>query len=158
VPLDEITSVRLDDHSRTSNVLLQILAQRLWLKDWEFYFNTEQEDATSCLMIGDKVFENKSHYPYQYDLATAWKALTGLPMVFAVWITKPGIPSEIIEQLNLAFENGMESIRNGTSGLESWQTDYLLHHISYPLNKAKREAMKLYLAWAEPIMALPNVR
>lgn len=158
VPLDEITSVRLDDHSRTSNVLLQILAHRLWLKDWEFYFSSEAEVPTTCLMIGDKVFENKNHYPYQYDLATAWKALTGLPIVFAVWITKPGIPHEIIEQLNLAFEKGMESIQNDTSGLAAWQTEYLLHQISYPLDKEKREAMKLYLTWAESIMALPHVR
>ena len=73
VPLDEITAVKLDDHSRTSNQLLQILADRLWYKDWEYYFQSDDVPAQSCLMIGDKVFNHKEEFKYQYDLGAAWK-------------------------------------------------------------------------------------
>ena len=148
VPLQEITSVRLDDHSRTSNLLLQILAARLWKQSWDFYRQSGEHPVESCLMIGDKVFAHKDEYPYHYDLAAAWKELTGLPMVFAVWITKPGVPDDIIDTLDHAFEAGMALVQSRDMGLAQWQTDYLLHNISYPLDDAKREAMQLYLSWA----------
>jgi len=151
VPLDEITSVRLDDHSRTSNLLLQILAHRLWKRDWDFYRQSGEHQVESCLMIGDKVFSHKDEYPYRYDLAAAWKELTGLPMVFAVWIKKPGVPAQVIDLLDTAFETGMTLVHSGVMGLSKWQTDYLVHNISYPLDDAKREAMQLYLRWASMI-------
>ena len=158
VPLEQITSVRFDDHSRTSNILLQILAKRLWKKDWDYYFDPGASLPETCLMIGDKVFENKKHYPFQYDLAGAWKQLTGLPMVFAVWITRPGVPDDLMQQLDDAVKRGLQFIESGNSGLEAWQLNYLLHQISYPLDAAKREAMQLYFQWAEALVPAPVTR
>ncbi len=155
VPLADITSVKLDDHSRTSNLLLQILADRLWKKEWTYYHDPEEVNPESCLMIGDKVFKHKDQYPFSYDLSAAWKELTGLPMVFAVWITRPGIPDELIRELDDAFESGFEFVKSADSGLAAWQRDYLLHNISYPLDKAKREGMELYLTWAAALEAAP---
>ena len=51
LPLEDIIRVRLDDHSRTSNILLQVLAKNFWKKDWKFYFGPQEERADSCLMI-----------------------------------------------------------------------------------------------------------
>ena len=158
VPLDQITSVRFDDHSRTSNMLLQILANRYWKKDWDYYFSADDGQAESCLMIGDKVFKNKADYPFHYDLASAWKVLTGLPMVFAVWIARPGVPEELLNQLDLAFEFGMEFMTSANNGLEAWQRDYLMHNISYPFDKDKREAMQLFFQWAASVEAVPSMR
>lgn len=158
VPLDQITSVRFDDHSRTSNMLLQILASRYWKKDWDFYFSHDGAQAESCLMIGDKVFKNKADYPFQYDLASAWKALTGLPMVFAVWIARPDVPDEILNQLDIAFKSGMAFLSSSTNGLEAWQRDYLNHNISYLFDKGKREAMQLFFQWAASVEAVPSIR
>ncbi|HSF90541.1 MAG TPA: menaquinone biosynthesis protein [Saprospiraceae bacterium] len=155
VPLDDIASVRLDDHSRTSNLLLQILADRLWKKEWTYYQAQDVVLPESCLMIGDKVFKHKDHYPYSYDLSAAWKELTGLPMVFAVWITRPGIPDELVRDLDLAFESGFEFVKSTQSGLAGWQRDYLVHNISYPLDEAKRKGMDLYLTWAAALEAAP---
>ena len=42
----------------------------------------------SVLLIGDKVVTDappEERYPYQMDLGAAWKELTGLPFVYAVW-------------------------------------------------------------------------
>ena len=154
VPLEEITSVRFDDHSRTSNLLLQILANRYWKKEWDFYFSSDDALSKSCLMIGDKVFKNRAEYPYQYDLAATWKALTGLPMVFAVWIARPEVPVALLDQLDEAFSKGMEFIAHEHNGLEAWQRDYLLHNISYTFDKEKREAMQLFFQWAAAIEAV----
>ena len=95
-------------------------------------------------MIGDKVFDHKQDFKYSYDLAETWKLMTGLPMVFALWIAKPGLPKEIITSIDHAFEEGMKSVVDGTASLEDWQRDYLLDCISYPLDDAKMQALKLY--------------
>ncbi|MDQ3015177.1 MAG: menaquinone biosynthesis protein [Bacteroidota bacterium] len=144
IPLEKITSVRLDSHSRTSNQLVQILAEHHWKQSWSFYFDDEKNLPETCLMIGDKVFEQKAHYKYKYDLAEAWKEMTGLPIVFAVWITRPGIPKEVMDTIDHAFETGMEYIGSKESILEDWQKEYLLNFISYPLDHDKLKALRLY--------------
>ncbi len=45
----------------------------------------------TVLLIGDKVVTDappESRYPYQLDLGEAWKKLTGLPFVYAVWMCR----------------------------------------------------------------------
>lgn len=154
VPLEKITSVRFDDHSRTSNLLLQILAHRHWKREWEYYVGSEGTDAESCLMIGDKVFKNKGDYPYQYDLGEAWKELTGLPMVFAVWIARPGVPQSLLQQMDEAFGMGMKTIAANDNGLEAWQRDYLTKNISFSFDTRKKEAMQLFFQWAASVEAV----
>src|SRR5688500_5007153 len=144
VPIENIRRVRLDDQSRTSNLLLQILAKHHWNKEWSYYFESIDALPESCLMIGDKVFEHKSKYAYAYDLAGAWRSLTDLPMVFALWIARPDIPQSIIDGIDTSFEMGMESVKNNTARLKDWERDYLLNSISYPLDEAKMEALKLF--------------
>jgi len=158
VPLEEITSVRFDDHSRTSNMLLQILAARYWKKDWDYYVARDDGQAQSCLMIGDKVFKHKSEYPFHYDLAGAWKALTGLPMVFAVWIARPGVPEALLQQMDAAFRKGIAYLADPGNGLQEWQRQYLMHNISYPFDAAKRDAMQLFFQWAASVEAVPAIR
>ncbi len=144
LPLSQITSVRLDDHSRTSNQLIQILARDLWDVDWDFYFSNEG-DAESCLMIGDKVFEHRNKFPFHYDLASAWKSLTGLPMVFAVWVARPGVPREVIQALDDACALGLRLLTTGQHQLQPWQSAYLTEKISYPLDDHKQKALTHFL-------------
>jgi chorismate dehydratase len=151
VPLEQIQSVRLDSHSRTSNKLIRILADRLWKTDWDFYFEENHQLSPSCLMIGDKVFKHRANYAYHYDLASAWKTLTGLPMVFAVWIARPGVPDHVIEALDHACAAGLDVLQKGESGLSQWQNRYLLDKISYPLDANKIKAMELYLEMAQSL-------
>ena len=147
VPLDEITSVRLDPNSRTSNGLLQILAHQLWKKEWKFYSQENGVLPESCVMIGDKVFEQESNYPYRYDLAASWKDLTSLPMVFAVWIANPDVTQKAIRKIDDAFEKGMEYVKQGSHDLKDWQLDYLKNSISYTFDDDKRKALELYQQW-----------
>ncbi len=144
VPIEQIRKIKLDNHSRTSNILLQMLAQFHWKKEWAFTFESNGVLPESSLMIGDKVFAHKEKYVYSYDLATAWKEMTGLPMVFAVWIAKNEVPQEIIDSLDHAFELGMDHVRSEANGLEKWQKDYLLNSISYPLDEEKMKALRLF--------------
>ena len=147
LPLEEIKTVRLDTHSRTSNLLVQILAQHYWKKDWSYYDKENGVIPDASVMIGDKVFKEKNNFQFQYDLAGAWKELTGLPMVFAFWIAKPGTSADAANKINESFKTGMAEVMNGNHSLEKWQVDYLTHSISYPLDDLKRRALTLFNEW-----------
>jgi chorismate dehydratase len=156
VPLDDIRTVMLDSHSRTSNLLLQILADKYWKRSWIYATESEKQQTDACLMIGDKVFVHRDDYPYSFDLGEAWKSLTGKPMVFAVWIATPETEDQWGALLDKAFENGMEALDHDVLPVEPWQKEYLKQNISYPLDEQKLEAMQLYLEWSRdlvPIMA-----
>jgi chorismate dehydratase len=158
VPWNEITSVRLDDQSRTSNLLLQILADRFWKKDWTYYSVGANGSAESCLLIGDKVWDALDHYPYQYDLAGIWKELTALPMVFAVWIARPDVKEEFVDELNTACEAGLKYVLSEEYPLKPWEREYLTRHISFMLDPVKRKAIKLFEEWSQALTAKSSSR
>lgn len=148
VPLEEIRRVKLDDHSRTSNLLLEILMERFWKKDWTLVKKQNGLVPDAFLMIGDKVFERQDEFPFHFDLSETWKSLTGMPMVFAVWITTPGMNRDVLGAIDSSFEAGMKEISNGAIHLEDWQRHYLLHNISYPFDEAKKRGMEMFLEWS----------
>src|SRR5690606_4531539 len=62
----------------------------------EFTELASPEADDSCaharLLIGGKVVRQAGDaYPHQLDLGEAWKALTGLPFVFAAWMARHGV-------------------------------------------------------------------
>lgn len=148
VPLTEIRRVRLDSHSRTSNLLLGILAEKYWKRAWDYYSDSGTSSPEAALMIGDKVFAAEADYPYRYDLAEAWTALTGLPMVFAVWIAKPAVPEILLDELNDDFALGMRWVASKPAELNSDELHYLQQSIAYTFGPSQHEAMDLYLRWS----------
>lgn len=102
VPLGQITTVHGDTDSVTSAVLCQVLLNRLHGKKTEIRpFDARErvepsgrgteEWPQSLLLIGDKVVNDsppQARYPHQLDLGDAWRQLTGLPFVYAVWMCR----------------------------------------------------------------------
>ena len=85
--------------SMTSVYLLQLLFEHVWRVRPEFVAGDAEAadldaatDAPAArLVIGDAALmlasgALKSPYAFHYDLGTEWKAWTGLPFVFAVWV------------------------------------------------------------------------
>lgn len=115
-PIEDLSTIILDNHSLTSNRLVKILMEHYW----KLQVNYQKQDVsegvalidkkTGVVMIGDKVFDHQAKYSYKYDLSEAWVALTKLPFVFAVWIAKPHVKDEAIAQLNEALAFGVNSI------------------------------------------------
>jgi chorismate dehydratase len=64
------------------------------------------------LLIGDKVVcEEPPGFDYQLDLGHAWKQLTGLPFVFAIWTARKGIDlGDLPQRLILAREQGLAHV------------------------------------------------
>ena len=96
VPAEEIKDGRvlLSDKSASSHALLKIILRRAY--DAAPIYETRAltphdpvpEGAAASMFIGDDALELYHHPPegiYIYDLARAWKQLTGMRMVFGIW-------------------------------------------------------------------------
>jgi chorismate dehydratase len=148
VEMEKIEAVQLDADSKTSNLLVQILARDYWKKDWHFFHTDDVshwEKKPNCarIAIGDKVFALEEEVTFKWDLGTAWKSMTGLPFTFAVWISDPELSKKTENLLNLSFLEGVQSI--DTMKLDRLQHQYLKENISYHLDNKKREAMDQFL-------------
>lgn len=146
--LDGIKVVQFDPDSRTSNLLIQVLAKNLWQREWHFFRDDDPErwksmDGGARIAIGDKVFELEDQYPFLQDLGQAWKVYTGLPFLFAVWVSRPDIPDHVIDAINKAFSDGISALHQ--IDLPREQSRYLKESISYPFDSEKREALKRFL-------------
>jgi chorismate dehydratase len=157
VPLADIQQIYLDYQSRTSVVLLKILCRDLWKIHPRFIETTEeftgsirQKDAG--LLIGDRALAQRQVSPYQYDLAAAWKEFTGLPFVFAAWISNKVLPPRFIAAFNEASKIGISHIgevvrQNASPWIDLGE--YYTKYISYTLTSDKRKGLALFLELME---------
>lgn len=99
-PLEDIRSVTLDSSSRTSQALLRILFKHKYqlspvfterTPDPAVAFENMFEASDAALIIGDPAMRLAASAERlrltTFDLADEWRAMTGLPFVFAVWAT-----------------------------------------------------------------------
>ncbi len=156
VPLEKIRQVILDTESRTSVLLVKILAKGLWniqpewIQQQSRHHFEDIESIPAAVMIGDKALLYRSRYPYCYDLAEAWKKMTGLPFVFACWVSNKKINDNIIQELEEIFAKGTGSIDDILPGLKDKYPgtdveDYLKQKIKYHLGEEERAALLLFL-------------
>lgn len=145
-PLEKIRSIRTDSHSRTSNLLAQILATRYWKIDAVFG-NFASEDA--FVLIGDRTFGLKAEYPYVYDLAAEWIRFTGLPFVFAVWAANKVIDPVFRDEFNKALAYGVAHRRDLLKELPPVKgfdmEEYLMNQLSFELDEPKKNGLELFL-------------
>ena len=156
VPIQEIKSIALDYQSRTSVALLEILLKEYWhvspeLNNARIGFEDKVKEKDAALVIGDRAFELNTKHKYIYDLSAIWKRMTGLPFVFAAWVSNKKLPQDIIVSFNKALENGLLDIDKALA-LEgnkyhscSNPEDYLKHKISFLLDSEKQKGMMLFL-------------
>lgn len=97
VPWPAIRTVALDEGSRTSAALTQILLRkrhgvRPAVRPLPIDAPAESADTDAVLLIGDRAMRAcLPAHPYAYDLGQEWADWTGLPFVYAVWAVRPGI-------------------------------------------------------------------
>jgi len=156
VPLNEIESVYLDYQSKTSVSLVKLLAEEhwkiapKWLKAAEGYEN-QIEGTTAGVIIGDRTFNLSKDFNYKYDLASEWKKFTGLPFVFACWVSNKKLQLDFITKFNNAMKSGIEDIDevvlNYTDGSIPKEKlhHYLTQKISYQLDGRKKKAIQKFL-------------
>ncbi len=153
VPIEQVDKILLDYQSRTSVNLCKVLLKHYWkkdviLEDAREDFRDHIKGHTAGVVIGDRALEQRTISPFVYDLAGAWKAMTGLPFVFAAWIANKKLPGDFIAQFNEANAVGLENI--GAVIAENDFDKYNLHtyytkNISYQLTEEKRKGMARFL-------------
>jgi len=96
--------VLITRESLTSAYLLCILLQRAYGVE-PIYLRSEvkaelPQGAAGCLLIGDPALRAgfERQYPYQLDLGWGWKALSGLPFIFALWAVREAFYQERPEE------------------------------------------------------------
>jgi chorismate dehydratase len=148
-PIEQCHTIYLDNHSRTSVLLCQLLMTEylglhLTFHDADISQLSLQANE-AALMIGDKVFDIETNFAYKYDLGLLWQEWQNLPFAFAVWIAKPSVSIDLIDHLNRAIGLGMSHISD-ISKADSDHADYFSKHISYIYSDGKKEAVKRFLA------------
>lgn len=114
LPRESIRKLHVDGDSHTSVVLAGIIWKELYGRRLEIVPFTGEETVEECeaiLLIGDKVTGHKlNEYEVETDLGSAWKSLTALPFVFAVWAAPNGpcVPG-LARRLARARDLGVES-------------------------------------------------
>ncbi|MFM2208348.1 MAG: hypothetical protein RL213_2323 [Bacteroidota bacterium] len=157
VPLEEIETVLLDYQSRTSVQLVRILASELWniSPEWRDASPGYEElisGNTAAVIIGDRAMEHKHRFGYVYDLGHAWKELTGLPFVFAVWAGNRDMDSGFLKEFNAALSTGIAGVEELLPRLkrpfadEPVIAEYLKRHIRYEFGEAQKEGLSLFLS------------
>jgi|SRR6185436_3269523 len=158
VPLGEIKTIFLDYQSRTSVQLIRILAEEHWKIHPGFQngfegYESQIKGSTAGLVIGDRALILKHKFNFTFDLAEAWFEMTGLPFVFACWISNKKLTDEFIGHFNDALQYGIHHIDKVVAAYRnskmetSEMTEYLKENISYEFNGEKKKGMELFFSF-----------
>ncbi|MEJ7627232.1 MAG: menaquinone biosynthesis protein [Ferruginibacter sp.] len=154
VPLSQIEKIYLDYQSETSVKLFTILLKKHWkispviLNGFPGY-EKEITGTTAGLVIGDRALLLRKKYKYIFDLGSAWKEMTGLPFVFATWVSNKILPPEFVRSFNAAVGTGLSHIAEIAFLHSQFDVDlieYYTRNIDYILDERKKEGLQLFIS------------
>ena len=174
-PMDETTCVHTDGDSHTSVALLSVVFEELYgrVPDITHLRSTDVNDSAAppatVLLIGDKVVRNrpdKALYPYQIDLGEAWRAMTGLPFVFACWMARADDDLGELPDLlgryrdrNRGRSAEIAAIHALASGWpEELAVEYLSEILRYDLGPRELEAIELFWSKCHDLGLIDRLR
>ena len=154
-PIETLTDIYLDHHSRTSVALSRILLRDYWrlspnlLPASDGYID-KISGKVGGVVIGDRTIGLEKRFPYFYDLGEAWYDYKQLPFVFAAWVSNQNLPIEFLATFNKALGQGVAAVPQlmyllTTPHPEFDLEKYFTENISYTLDAPKREALDLFL-------------
>jgi chorismate dehydratase len=161
-PIEKIQSIALDYQSRTSIMLVKVLAKYFWNINVQYEETSEGyidsiSGTKAGVVIGDRTFRVGNTFAYKYDLSLEWEKFTGLPFVFACWVSTKPLTESFQKQFNSALEFGLNQKESSIESFSNTETnrnslkEYLNESISYPFDAQKKEALKKFLSLAQTI-------
>lgn len=167
IPPDRVRRMWVDPASHTSVVL----ARLIWHEchDCRLHVETlaDTADVDGCeavLLIGDKVITAAPYgFTYQMDLGAAWKSVTGLPFVFAVWAARTSTRTEsLAARLAAARDRGVAgaaAIAREDGPRHGWPAavaeTYLTRNLSFTLSPRHRAGIERFLTLGQAHGVLP---
>jgi len=159
VPINKIEKIWLDYQSATTVGLVKILAKNYWkisprwLKSNPGY-EDEIKGKTAGIIIGDRALKFSPEFTYNIDLSSSWYDFTGLPFVFACWVSNKDIDPEFIMEFNKALFFGIDRLDEVIRREEKKHSfpninvkEYLKEYLKFKLDDAKKEGMKQFLRY-----------
>ena len=168
--LADVRSVSLDTSSRTSVALTKIIFREFL--GFEPVWRDAQPDvdemlrvSDAALLIGDPALRlsaaGKKEYR-SFDLAELWHRYTGLGFVFAMWMTRrEGTDIDFVEARDegLAHLDEIAGNYSHFTGVDSEELKlYLSQNISFDVDEAMQQGMKLYFDLAAKNGLIPGVK
>lgn len=163
-PWTRVRTLAADASSRSSVQLARVILRERFGVEPDItpqvpVLNEMLSGADAALVIGDPALRLRpEELPYEcLDLGAEWLALTGLPMVFAAWAGKPGIPLNALERITISSylfgKERMDDIveREHTSrGVTAELAErYLRHYIRFELGADELKGLEAFLELAD---------
>ncbi len=160
VPPREVRRVALDEGSRTSAALAQILlAEQFDVRpQWEglpIGCGLESTSADAVLLIGDRAIANPGSgvdFVETWDLGEVWHCWTGLPFVFAMWVARTDVDTaQSAAILEAARDRGVQRLdaiaaaEADDLGIDrALATRYLNKNLHFTLERAERMGLRRF--------------
>lgn len=163
VPWRKVRTLSADFSSKTSVQLARVILRERHgaepeITPCEPVLEKMLADRDAALIIGDPALRTTpDELPFEWlDLGAEWLALTGLPMVFAAWAGKPGLPLCALERLTRrSYEFGRAAIESivheaaAERGITANLAErYLREHIRYELGPNEQDGLRTFLRLA----------
>ena len=159
VPPERIGTLALDEGSRTSAAITRIVLKERFGLDPQVQplpigASLEDTTADAVMLIGDRAMSPpRGEFAFVWDLGERWSELTGLPLVFAMWIARGGVDLRGMEEVFAAARDegvarlaeivGLDAPALGIP--EAQCLSYLRDHLDFHLNDRRRRGLeKLY--------------
>ncbi len=163
VPIERVETLALDEGSRTSAALAQILlAERFHLKPRLLALPLESMSvdcpADAVVVIGDRgMLPPAEDLAFAWDLGEEWSRWTGLPFVFALWAARPHEQAARIDRaLAAARDEGLtrlpEIARLASPGVgipEAQCLSYLRDNLEFHLGPRQRAGLERFYQLAK---------
>jgi chorismate dehydratase len=154
-PIENVGRVLMDYQSRTSVQLAKVLLREFWQVSPEIVdagkdFRDHIRGTTAGVVIGDRALEQRRISLYIYDLAEAWKAFTGLPFVFAAWISNKPLDPGFIAEFDEANRQGIAQIDKVVAENPYPIFDlheYFTKRLDYTLDEPKQRGLERFLSY-----------
>lgn len=158
VPPAEVRTLALDEGSRTSAVLAQILLKEIHgviprLAALPLGCEPGDVESDAVLVIGDRAIRSADgDFTEVWDLGDRWCRWTELPFVFAMWVARPGIDTSEAEiALATARDSGLAHLAD-IAGEQAAVMDlpyelvheYLSRNLHFVMGPGERRGLELF--------------
>lgn len=156
-PISEVKRVALDENSRTSAALVQILLEERYGICPDCVSRPPEvermlSDCQAALLIGDPALKAALAGYRVFDLAAEWRELTGYPFVFALWgvrgrVELPRLASYFHHSLKIGLDELDSLVAEAAAELgldrESVRS-YLTCNLRYRLGAEERAGLEIF--------------
>lgn len=168
---ENVRTIAVDEGSRTSVALaLVLMNERFGIRPdlVPLPITSDPNEAVSdaVLVIGDRAMHPKLFRGFvaNWDLGLEWYEETGLPFVFAMWVGRQSIASEILaQQFENARDDGIQLIENLSEqfasqyGLSKAECiEYLAFNLRYTIGADEIKGLKVFYQKASILRLIPN--